>query len=386
MARYSESYEYSFMKKDEKKRRFSWLNIIMSVVTVLFAIMLLCAYLSQWIDPSKGGVIFAYLPLFLPILYLSNLVLMLFWVVRWHRMVFVPLLVGLIGIGGVSLFYVPKFFRTYDNVKNTGEEFKVMTFNVMGMVTKESGYVESSVDDIVSVVDSLRPDILCFQEFINRSDSSRNFALRVPWLEYSLIWDGLDEESALEDDESNPLSSQAVFSRYPITDHGLIELGDSTTTALAQWCDVAINHDTIRVINVHLQSTSITANEQQSVNEMNIGHDNIRNMYNKLGANYCVRAQQAKKIRKVIDTSPYRVVVCGDFNDTPMSFTYHEIADNLNDAYQEVGSGPSYTYKSFFNQLRIDYVLYSEGLTAKNYLSPLFECSDHKPVVVTFAK
>ena len=76
--------------------------------------------------------------------------------------------------------------------------------------------------------------------------------------------------------------------------------------------------------------------------------------------------------------------MCGDFNDTPMSYTYHTIANKLNDSYQEVGYGPSYTYKSFFNLLRIDYVLYSDGITAHEYVSPYFESSDHKPIVVTF--
>ncbi|MBR2451686.1 MAG: endonuclease/exonuclease/phosphatase family protein [Rikenellaceae bacterium] len=380
MARKSDTYKQSFSRNGDRKRGFSLLNLIVGVLTLLLAVVLLCSYVSQWIDPSKGGTVFAYLPLVMPILYLLNLVALLFWIVRWKRMVVVPFVVGLIGIGGVSLFYNPQYMRQYEGV-SSGKKLKVMTFNAMGMNVRENNRLVSAMTQIAEVVDSIHPDILCIQEFQSTSIASRkDFNRMVPWLSSSKVLYKIDT--------SNDHGwGQAVYSRYPIIKSGNVDFKDLPNSAL--WCDIVVKKDTLRVINIHLQSTSITTDEQQYINNMSFVTDTtrqeqFRNMYHKLGLNYKIRAEQAKVIRRAIDEAPYDVIVCGDFNDTPMSFTYHEIADELNDSYQEVGYGPSYTYKSFFNLLRIDYILYSDGLTATSYESPYFECSDHKPVVVTF--
>ncbi len=381
MARRSDTYHTSFVRNDVKKRRFSLLNLIAGVFTLLLAVVLLLSYISQWVDPSKGGLAFAYLPLVMPVLYLLNLVMLLFWIVRWHRMVFIPILIGLIGFGGVSLFYNPKFMREYESTLKGKRLVKLMTYNAMGMNTRENNRLVSAMDDIAQAVDSMHPDILCIQEFQSTAAASRKrFMNMIPWLKHYKV-------SYKIDTKNDHGWGQAIFSRYPIVSSGNIDFKGLPNSAL--WCDIVVRHDTLRVFNLHLQSTSITADETQYINNMAFVRDTtreekFRNMYHKLGMNFSIRAEQARQIREAVDASPHRVVVCGDFNDTPMSYTYHTIANKLNDSYQEVGYGPSYTYKSFFNLLRIDYVLYSDGITAHEYVSPYFESSDHKPIVVTF--
>ena len=39
-------------------------------------------------------------------------------------------------------------------------------------------------------------------------------------------------------------------------------------------------------------------------------------------SSYQNRVSEALKIKKHINKSPYPVIVCGDFNDTPLSYTY----------------------------------------------------------------
>ena len=61
------------------------------------------------------------------------------------------------------------------------------------------------------------------------------------------------------------------------------------------------------------------------------------------------------------------MIVCGDFNDTPISYTYRTMSRDLNDAFRKVGRGYSHTYRGFFNMLRIDYVLCSDEFAPLSY-------------------
>jgi endonuclease/exonuclease/phosphatase (EEP) superfamily protein YafD len=85
-----------------------------------------------------------------------------------------------------------------------------------------------------------------------------------------------------------------------------------------------------------------------------------------------------------VDESPYPLVVCGDFNDTPASYTYRKIKGGLEDSFVAAGKGYAYTYRYLRRLLRIDYLFYSRDIfKATGYNSPDLEYSDHKPVIVT---
>ena len=85
-------------------------------------------------------------------------------------------------------------------------------------------------------------------------------------------------------------------------------------------------------------------------------------------------------------THPYatrtRRIVCGDFNDTPLSYTYRLMSRGLQDAFREKGRGFSHTYRGFYNTFRIDYVLVSDDFEVLSYEVPSVEFSDHHPVFV----
>ena len=76
------------------------------------------------------------------------------------------------------------------------------------------------------------------------------------------------------------------------------------------------------------------------------------------------------------------VIVCGDFNDTPLSYTYRLMSRGLQDAFREKGRGFSHTYRGFYNTFRIDYVLVSDDFEVLSYEVPSVEFSDHHPVFV----
>ena len=153
--------------------------------------------------------------------------------------------------------------------------------------------------------------------------------------------------------------------------------------------DVRINNQYIRVINNHFETTSVNAYRgiiTAPGKSLEVRAKAVKDLVLKMKCNYLKRAEQADSIHAEIERSPYPVLVCGDFNDTPMSYVYRTMAKGLNDAFSQCGSGYSHTFRGFFNTLRIDYVLSSEGFDALSYEVPTVDYSDHHPVVVRLRK
>ena len=85
-----------------------------------------------------------------------------------------------------------------------------------------------------------------------------------------------------------------------------------------------------------------------------------------------------------VHESPYPVILCGDFNDTPVSYTYHKLSRKLNDAFIGSGIGMGTTFRGNFPYVRIDYMLYSNDFKAYRYQTGKINWSDHYPVMARF--
>ena len=155
----------------------------------------------------------------------------------------------------------------------------------------------------------------------------------------------------------------------------------------SSWADLLVDEDTLRVFNNHLHSTAINADDNEYITTRRFLSDTarevkFRSIVSRLRANSELRAAQVDSISNEIHATHCGRLVCGDFNDTPVSYVYRHMAADLNDAFSECGSGYSHTYRGFFNTLRIDYVLFSEPWQAITYEVLPVEYSDHYPVVV----
>ena len=142
------------------------------------------------------------------------------------------------------------------------------------------------------------------------------------------------------------------------------------------WADVIVHRDTVRVYNNHMQSTQISEDDKQFLGAMAAVPDSARDdrakgIVRKLVRNFRVRATQADS-----------VIVCGDFNDTPMSYTYRRLRGDLTDAFARKGRGMIYTYRGFLGVFRIDYLFHSDDFETVDYDSEQPLWSDHNPVIV----
>jgi len=357
---------------------FDW---VMLIVTLAFAVMLAMAYFAKRINPNDSW-IFAFFGLAAPILYIVNLIMALYWIVRWRAAAFLPMAVLLAGAGSLSVFFRPSLSKHYTEM-DAAADITFVSFNVMGFLDKKEPRRISRMREIAEAIRELNPDILCMQEFQSTP--------RAPKEQIDTLLSNLPYRAVNYRVVSAPGYGWglAIYSRFPILRSGHLDFENSTNSML--WTDVVLyRRDTVRIFNNHLQTTEINASDHHFITTPEIIQaeaeevkTRIRNMARKLRNNYRIRAEQADSLAMIIRESPYPVIVCGDFNDTPMSYVYHKVRGDLVDTFSEkAGGGPSHTYQGFFNLFRIDYLFHSRSLRTLSYATPPCEWSDHNPVVV----
>ena len=357
-------------KGGEKHSFFATLfTIILLAISLSLSLALVIAYLTPFVPPAMFGQ-FTIVGLFTPLLYLMVLVCTLLWLVlrRWTMaLIFAILLIP-------GAFRIDDFYKTAmmveKEIPEERNEFTILTHNVRGF------YNDEGRRDVMGYVEYLSkgnlPDILCLQEFPREARGINSIDTL-----FEHRYDKFYTADAVEGGEY----AVRTYSRYPIINSGSIS-GEGRGTS--QWCDILFMHDTIRIFNNHLYTMSISADDSEDIARGKIlqDGDRMRSIVNRIADNSSIRATHVDTIRYIMDNTPYRQIVCGDFNDTPMSYVYGLISENLYDTFVESGNGYGYTFRPMRGLLRIDYILRSEGFETKDYAadeSATF--SDHLPVV-----
>ncbi len=173
-----------------------------------------------------------------------------------------------------------------------------------------------------------------------------------------------------------------IFSKLHIISGGQIDFGTRTNSCV--YIDIEINEKIIRVYNMHLQSNQISKDadlmlESTDMNEPEMWNS-VKGIVGKYRKASKKRSIQAKKVKAHSLTSPYPVILVGDINDPPTSFTYSMLSKGVLDAFHEKGSGIGTTYGGSIPMLRIDYILASEGLKVASYDCKKEKFSDHYPI------
>lgn len=345
------------------------LAIVLFVVTVSLSVVLLIAYLTPHVAPSTFGSL-TIVGIFAPILYIGEVICLLCWMImgRW-KIVGVVALLLVPGLFHISDFYNVVYMRQVEQKPSRGS-FTLMSYNVRGFRNDSSS---RAVDNHVAYFESHElADIVCFQEY----------ALDIPNVErIDSLFNARQNRLYVKDVVESGEVVLRTYSRFPIVGSGSLS-GEGRGTSL--WVDVIVGkNDTLRVFNNHLHSMNISSEDSSDIEHGKILNDGDRmqSIVDRIAKNSSIRAEYVDTLRTIVDSSPYRNIICGDFNDTPMSYVYGELKDGYVDAFEQCGSGYGYTFRPMHGTLRIDYILFSQELEAESYLADKSnELSDHLPI------
>lgn len=257
-------------------------------------------------------------------------------------------------------------------------DFSVLTYNsrVFNVYDHLNEDYERS-KQMINWIKHEESDIKCFQEFYNKS-ASKVFNTSKQLQQNGKYYSFVEPKLSSKGQEFGV----AIFSKFPIVNKGRIEFKTKSRND-AIYADVLLKKDTIRIINVHLQSMSIAENVFEEKWDLKT---NLRTLGRKLKNGFIARAQQLAAIEKYITNCPHRVVLCGDLNDPPYSYTYFKLQSMLQSAFEHAANGFGFSYNGKLFFLRIDNQFYGNGLKPTNHFTLRdIDYSDHFPVKAFYA-
>jgi endonuclease/exonuclease/phosphatase family metal-dependent hydrolase len=354
------------------RRPLALFNFLVLPFSAALAAGLLLALAAPYVHPSKT-VFFAWFGLAYPFLLALNLVSLLYWVFVRRLYALLPL-AALIPALYFSTAYLQ--FRTETSATARPERG---TLRVLSLNAQLFGHNQERYDApaVASVMADKEPDIICMQEFLNRGKGD-TATLSMFYLRTAMPYGYFER---LNDGRKYGDYGMVILSRRKQIRRGSIRLA-SNTGNMCIWADLVQGKDTLRVYNVHLQSIRFGREDYRFINEKS--KDNEQrvqgsvNILRRLNRAWRLRAAQSDSLRTHMENCPYPMLVCGDFNDVPMSYTYRRISSGLKDAFREAGSGLERTYQGPFPSFRIDHMLHSGSYQTVDYKSYPDVPGDHK--------
>jgi endonuclease/exonuclease/phosphatase family metal-dependent hydrolase len=306
-------------------------------------ILLLCTLGNAWIPPNFIDTL-NLLSLGFPYLMLLHVLFTLIWVFKRKK-------IAIAFVLSTFLFYNPirrwiNFSPKTENLKSI-RDIKVITFNVK--------YGDFGWEKVKKYIRDQNADIILVQER----------------------------------DTNRALSQDMV--KYPSvilkTKHKIVrqeELITDKSRGNSFYADVDINGKIIRIVNVYLEPFRL---HKSMLKFDGLGKEagKINTLLSHMLPTFKAHENQIKKIRKVIDFSPYPVILAGDFNSVPNSYEYYSLGKDLQDAFLATGNGSSSSFHDYKVPLRIDYIFSSKSIIPLSYkVDNSVQLSDHYPVIAEF--
>ena len=340
-----------------------------NVATVL---LMLAAGYSDRISPESYPLL-SNLGMTFPIFLLVNLIFIFFWLTFKWRKVWIPIVGYLLAYPPITL-YLP--MHSAQDVPE--DAIKFLSYNVCSYTGIDNYKDNEGFDVIYDCLARQDADIVCLQEDV---DTWRRYVFH----RYQKIYPYNDTIFFVT--HSDFTNGMGIHSRYPIIRRERIPYESKANGSVAWYLQVG--KDTVLVINNHLESTHLSSEDRSRYEEMIKGkmrRDTLKEesklIMSKLGQSNAIRAKEAEAVRRYIEQhSQYPMIVCGDFNDNPISYSRHVISKGLTDCFAETGRGLglSYNRKGFY--FRIDHILCSDHFTPYNcQIDDKIDASDHYPI------
>lgn len=317
-------------------------NQILLFIHIVVAVLLLCTLGNAWIPPNILGNL-NLLSLGFPYLILAHIILTLIWIFKKEKIAIAFAL-------GTLIFYNPirrwiNFSPKTENLK-TIRDIKVLTFNV-----KYGEYGWDKVKDYIKAQDA---DIILVQE----KDTNR--VIKRDLIKYPSV---------------------ILKTKHKIVRQA--ELIDEKARGNSFYADIDINGKVVRIINVYLEPFRLNKSMFTKLDALGLG--NVSTLLSHMTPTFQAHEDQVKRIRKMVDLSPYPVILAGDFNSVPNSYEYYNLGKDLQDAFLVAGKGSASSFHDYKVPLRIDYIFSSKSIIPLSYkVDQSVKLSDHYPVIAEF--
>ncbi|HZK03869.1 MAG TPA: endonuclease/exonuclease/phosphatase family protein [Bacteroidaceae bacterium] len=338
------------------------------------AIILIVSGYSSYLLPS----LFPYISLSglaFPIFVVINFIFFVVWTLFNQKYYWISLITLLICIKPLYAYFPINFSRTYQ--ESSENELTILSFNtdMMGLL---NNFDTSTDNPIIKYISESGASIICLQESHNsmlRNLDKKDMLLpEYPYKKIIYTKQGL-----------------ACFSHYPIIEAKLIPFSSFSNNG-SYYFKLKIDNDTLALFNCHLQSNNLNQDEideyykfiENTKNREN--YNNSKKVVKKLAKSAILRAEQVDTIAAMISRESAKyILLCGDLNDTPLSYTHRIISRHLDDAHIKSGFGPGITYHKNFFYFRIDHIFSNKNLKPiKSRVDRSISVSDHYPIISVF--
>ena len=318
------------------------------------AALLLLSYVLPYIPPKSFSFL-SVLSLSVPVLLVVNALFLTYWLVKWKKQLLLSLLVLVLGYNYVSTLYK---FSSAKNVKGVTNDLSVMSYNVRLFNVYEWIDNPKVPEDISALVSKESPDIVAFQEFHPHKEVDLN--------QYPYKFESLSGKRMRY--------GQAIYSKYPIVNKGLIKFRGSANKAI--FVDILKKRDTVRVYNVHFESLHINPDVEE------LSGQDTEYLIKRIGKRFERQQEQAQQVLSHQQRCAYKKIIIGDFNNTAYSFVYKQFKNaKFKDAFELAGNGFGKTFNFKFFPLRIDFILPDATFKVTSFKNYGYYYSDHYPVM-----
>lgn len=341
-------------------------NVIFSLLMVFSSYGSLLAPVGKWPFASLSGLAF-------PFLLFAVLMFLILWLLTWKKAALLPALTVLVCLPAILECFPIHVFHGKNGEK---ADLTVLTYNTEGFGNRTNKDMSWSEDNpLLAKVVQYGADIIILQESavqsLEKIGNSGKYQDLYPYMTYN-----------------KDVADQSVLSRYPIISSENI-LFEGETRNSCMYVRILIGTDTMAVYNCHLQSNGLAVDEIAEYHRFienptdSTHYDASKKVLKKLLKSTSLRATQAKLVadRAKKETAKY-VLVCGDFNDTPLSYSHRVFDRFMTDTYAKAGNGPGITYHEHKLFYRIDHIFCSRNMDVlSSHVERSQKDSDHYPVI-----
>ena len=339
-----------------------------NVATVV--VMLLVGY-SDHLDPTDHPML-SIVGMAFPFFLLVNMAFLLFWLIfKWTR-AWVPFV-------GFVFAYIPisLYMPLHTSQEIPEDAIKLVSYNVCaygGNYKYENGF-----EKVRDYLQEQQADIVCVQE---DADTWRRYVLR----EYAKILPYND--TLIISNSGQTFNALGIHTRFPIVKRERIVYPSLANGSVAWW--LKVGEDTLIVVNNHFESCHLTKEDRVQYRHIIKGEmprDSLRTestlLLVKLAEANAKRASQIRVVKDYVEEhADHPIIVCGDFNDNPISYSRHTMGEVLTDCFVATGRGIGLSYNQKAFSFRIDHIFCSKDIQPYNcQVDDKIDASDHNPVI-----